>query len=218
MSIAGLYAITPDLDDTAALLGKVEAALAGGARLLQYRNKIADPALRLAQARALAGCAAATACPLIINDRSRPRAAKSMPTACTSAARTARSPRRARGSGRTGSSASPATGRSRTRSRSGASGRRLRRLRRLLSIAASRPARAGAPLRSLGEAKRRPGLPVVAIGGITVDNAPQLIAAGADSVSVITALFGAPDVRAAAQQFSALFAEPANRSRHRSLQ
>jgi thiamine-phosphate pyrophosphorylase len=47
---------------------------------------------------------------------------------------------------------------------------------------------------------------VVAIGGITVDNAPGLIAAGADSVSVITALFGAPDVRAAAQQFSALFA------------
>jgi thiamine-phosphate pyrophosphorylase len=39
-----------------------------------------------------------------------------------------------------------------------------------------------------------------------VDNAPRLIAAGADSVSVITALFSAPDVRAAAQQFSALFA------------
>src|SRR6185295_3312488 len=60
----------------------------------------------------------------------------------------------------------------------------------------------GAPLAILGEAKRRPGLPVVAIGGITVQNAPQLIAAGADSVSVITALFSAPDVRVAAQQFS----------------
>jgi thiamine-phosphate pyrophosphorylase len=45
----------------------------------------------------------------------------------------------------------------------------------------------------------------VAIGGITVDNAPQLIAAGADSISVITALFSAPDVTAAAQQFGALF-------------
>jgi len=57
----------------------------------------------------------------------------------------------------------------------------------------------------LGEAKRNTGLPVVAIGGITVDNAPQLLAAGADSVSVITALFSAPDVKAAARQFSALF-------------
>jgi len=46
---------------------------------------------------------------------------------------------------------------------------------------------------------------VVAIGGITVDNAPQLLAAGADSVAVITALFGAPDIKAAARQFSAIF-------------
>ena len=57
----------------------------------------------------------------------------------------------------------------------------------------------------LGEAKRRPGLPVVAIGGITVDNAPQLIAAGADGVAVITALFGASDVKAAARLFSGIF-------------
>jgi thiamine monophosphate synthase len=63
----------------------------------------------------------------------------------------------------------------------------------------------GAPMSILGEAKRRPGLPVVAIGGITVDNAPQLIAAGADSVAVITALFGASDVKAAARLFSGIF-------------
>jgi len=42
------------------------------------------------------------------------------------------------------------------------------------------------------------------IGGITVDNAPSLIAAGADSVAVITALFDAPDIEAAAKRFSAL--------------
>jgi thiamine-phosphate pyrophosphorylase len=45
----------------------------------------------------------------------------------------------------------------------------------------------------------------VAIGGITLDNASQLISAGADSVAVITALFGAPDVTVAAQKFNALF-------------
>jgi thiamine-phosphate pyrophosphorylase len=56
-------------------------------------------------------------------------------------------------------------------------------------------------------------VPVVAIGGITPDNAPQLIAAGADSVAVISALFDADDVTMTARRFSALFAarEPANR-------
>ena len=51
--ICGLYAITPDETDTAELLRKVRLALLGGARLLQYRNKIADVALRLEQAWAL---------------------------------------------------------------------------------------------------------------------------------------------------------------------
>ena len=63
----------------------------------------------------------------------------------------------------------------------------------------------GAPMSILGEAKRQTGLPVVAIGGITVENAPQLIAAGADSVAVITALFSAADIEATARQFTALF-------------
>jgi hypothetical protein len=62
-----------------------------------------------------------------------------------------------------------------------------------------------APLALLGKAKRRLSTPVVAIGGITLDNAPQLIAAGADGVAVISALFGADDVKLAARSFSALF-------------
>ncbi len=48
-------------------------------------------------------------------------------------------------------------------------------------------------------------LPVVAIGGITPHNAPQLIAAGADAVAVISALFNAADIAAAAQEFRTLF-------------
>src|SRR6185436_16201316 len=67
-TIRGLYAVTPDLADTAAMLGKVEAALAGGARLLQYRNKVADAALRLEQAGALAALCRRHGVPLIVND------------------------------------------------------------------------------------------------------------------------------------------------------
>jgi len=44
-------------------------------------------------------------------------------------------------------------------------------------------------------------------GGITQATTPQLIAAGADSVAVITALFGAPDVAQAAREFCALFGD-----------
>src|SRR5262249_21618711 len=68
IAVGGLYAITPDLADTGALLAKVEAALAGGARLLQYRNKVADPGLRLEQARGLARLCRGYRVPLIVND------------------------------------------------------------------------------------------------------------------------------------------------------
>jgi thiamine-phosphate pyrophosphorylase len=52
-AISGLYAETPELADTAGLLARIQAVLAGGARLLQYRNKIGDDNLRHRQAAAL---------------------------------------------------------------------------------------------------------------------------------------------------------------------
>jgi thiamine-phosphate pyrophosphorylase len=66
--VKGLYAVTPDTADTAELLARVEAALAGGAKLLQYRNKTASAALRLVQARALLAPCREHHVPLIIND------------------------------------------------------------------------------------------------------------------------------------------------------
>jgi thiamine-phosphate pyrophosphorylase len=49
------------------------------------------------------------------------------------------------------------------------------------------------------------GLPRVAIGGITPENAKLLIEAGADFVASVSGVFGARDARAAAQEFSNLF-------------
>ncbi|MCE3000746.1 MAG: thiamine phosphate synthase, partial [Betaproteobacteria bacterium] len=57
----------------------------------------------------------------------------------------------------------------------------------------------------LAEARRRLDVPVVAIGGITAANTPQLIGAGADAVAVISAVFAAPDVEAAAREIQSLF-------------
>ena len=45
----------------------------------------------------------------------------------------------------------------------------------------------------------------MAIGGITLENAPSLIAAGADAVAVITEVFAAPDIEASARALAALF-------------
>ena len=62
-----------------------------------------------------------------------------------------------------------------------------------------------APLGLFREAKPL-GIPLVAIGGITLDNAPQLIAAGADLLAVLSDLFEARDIRQRARDYGKLFA------------
>src|SRR5215468_2845320 len=66
--IAGLYALTPDLLDSDELIERVGAAIAGGARAIQYRNKIASPPLRRAQALALRDLCTAQSVTFIVND------------------------------------------------------------------------------------------------------------------------------------------------------
>ena len=68
----------------------------------------------------------------------------------------------------------------------------------------TKPAAVRAPLSLFGEAAALE-LPTVAIGGIRADNAASVIAAGADSIAVVDALFGADDPEQAARTFSDLF-------------
>jgi thiamine-phosphate pyrophosphorylase len=60
----------------------------------------------------------------------------------------------------------------------------------------------------LAEARNELGLPVCAIGGITLQNAPQLIAAGADLLAIITDLFEAPDIAARAAAYAKIWETP----------
>jgi thiamine-phosphate pyrophosphorylase len=69
----------------------------------------------------------------------------------------------------------------------------------------TKPAAARATPELLREAKQRIKVPVVAIGGITPDNAPELVEAGADLLAVISGVFAASDIRAAAEQYAALY-------------
>ena len=202
-AISGLYAVTPDSADTAQLLANVEAALAGGARLLQYRNKTASAALRLIQGRALLALCWEYQVPLIVNDHLDLALALdahglhvggedgSVPEA-----------RRRLGPGKLlGVSCYGRIENAHAAAAAGAS---------YVAFGGFfpskvKPGAARTPVGLLGEAKRALALPVVAIGGITVENAPQLMAAGADSVAVISALFDAPDIKSAARRFSKLF-------------
>jgi thiamine-phosphate pyrophosphorylase len=62
-----------------------------------------------------------------------------------------------------------------------------------------------ASIELVAEAKRHVQVPIVAIGGITLEQTPALIAGGVDAVAVIAALFSSADVRATARRFCALF-------------
>lgn len=62
-----------------------------------------------------------------------------------------------------------------------------------------------AELSILPEAKAMIKVPVVAIGGITVDNAQELINGGADMVAVVHSLFAAQNIQDRARELTALF-------------
>ncbi len=202
-AISGLYAVTPDEHDTQLLVKRVEAALAGGVRFLQYRNKIADAALRHSQAVALHDLCKARGAALIINDcveLARDIGAAGVHVGEDDAA--IAHARTLLGSGTLiGASCYNDLGRAHFAKAQGADYVAFG------SFFAStvKPDARRAPLALLSEARRQIKLPVVAIGGITLTNAPQLVAAGADALAVISALFSAPDVQAAARAFTVLF-------------
>jgi len=200
--IKGLYAVTPDLADTALLVSKVEAVLAAGTRLLQYRNKQADDRTRREQAEALCNLCRRHGATLIINDDVALAAAldaDGVHVGIEDAALLVA--RKQLGRGKIiGVSCYDDLSRARAAVAHGADYVAFG------SFFASsvKPRAVRAPL-SLLPAARALGLPVVAIGGITLDNAGELIAAGADAVAVISALFAVPDPGSATRKFCQLF-------------
>ncbi|MBI4492849.1 MAG: thiamine phosphate synthase [Chloroflexi bacterium] len=61
-------------------------------------------------------------------------------------------------------------------------------------------------LELLRAVRRQVPLPLVGIGGITLERAPEVIAAGADGVAVVSAVYGAPDAGLAAERLLAAIA------------
>jgi thiamine-phosphate pyrophosphorylase len=198
-----LYAITPDIPDTADLLRRVTSALRGGARVLQYRNKSADPALRLEQARALREATRAFGVPFIINDDARLAAEVGADGVHIGADDGGVQAARALlgAGGIVGVSCYNRIPAARAAVADGADYIAFG----AFFASAVKPDAVTADLALLRQARAELAVPIVAIGGITAENAAPLVEAGADAVAVISALFSAPDVEAAAKEFAEIF-------------
>ena len=188
--IRGLYAITPDWDDTEALARAVEASLGAGTRLLQYRNKPASPGKKREQLLALMPPCERHYCTLVVNDDWRLALDLGLDAVHIGSddgearlVRDAVGPEVILGVSCYGD---------------------LARARALAPYAdylafgsvfasSTKPAAVAAALEVLQEA-RALGRPVVAIGGIDAANAGQVLAAGADAVAVIRGVFGGESV------------------------
>lgn len=201
--ISGLYAVTPDRSDTDALARDVEAALRGGARAIQYRNKAAGPELQARQASRLAGICRRMGARLIVNDNvelARDSGADGVHLGRDDG--DVASARRILGNGRwIGVSCYDDMRRASNAVREGADYVAFG----SFFPSSTKPGAVRAPLGLLRTARAGLAVPVVAIGGIDAGNAGALIEAGADAVAVISAVFDARDVEAAARQLSALF-------------
>lgn len=193
MKLRGLYAVTPEAPDA---VEKLSLALEGGVALLQYRRKRRD----LTEARAVAALARRHGVPLIVNDDVE--LALELDADGVHLGRDdgeLGAARRRLGDRILGASCYDDAGLARRAVRAGADYVAFG------SVFASptKPAAVRAPLTLFAT---RLGVPLCAIGGITLENAPRVLAAGADLLAVVTDLFDAPDIRARAAQYQRLFA------------
>jgi thiamine-phosphate pyrophosphorylase len=201
----GLYLVTPDCDDTALLCQQVKQAVQGGVAMVQYRHKTASAALRLEQASALLTICRQAAVPLLINDHidlaqtlDADGVHVGQHDAAITQARALLGPDKIIGAS--------CYNRFELAEQAQAAGADY------IAFGACYPSptkpdapRANAAL--FTQAKQVLSVPVVGIGGITLDNAPPLIAAGADALAVITDIFQASDISARCRQYLPLFAK-----------
>jgi thiamine-phosphate pyrophosphorylase len=204
--VSGLYAVTPEVADSIVLVGMVEAALHGGARVIQYRSKSTGDLLRREQAAAIAKVCRARNAIFIVNDSvtlAREVDADGVHLGRSdgdvAAARAVLGPAKL-----IGVSCYDELPRARAAQSSGADYVAFG----SFFSSATKPLAVRADMELLRRAALEISLPVVAIGGINEDNACSLIAAGAAAIAVLSALFDAPDIEARARSFARLFQVP----------
>ncbi len=198
MKLRGLYAITPEHADSDLLLRQVARALEGGIAMLQYRRKGRQDAR---EARALADLCRSKGVPFVVNDDVALAIECGADGAHLGRDDGALAAARTRLQGKLlGASCYDSLAAARAAVAAGADYVAFG------SVFASptKPAAVRAPLALFAEA-RALGVPLVAIGGINLQNAPLLLQAGADALAVISDVFDAADIAARARAYGKLF-------------
>lgn len=205
--IHGLYAITSaDLCAGPDLQTRVASAILGGAGIIQYRDKLANPQQQLERARTLRRLCSESGARLIINDDAGLALEVGADGVHIGKAdgnladiRKCIGPEKILGVSCYGS-----LQRAYHAQESGADYVAFG----SVFPSSTKPDAPPATLRLIEEAHRALAVPIVAIGGITLDNAERVVCAGADSVAVISGLFETRDIETTARAFSGLFAHP----------
>lgn len=199
----GLYLVTPDWDDTDALIKVTETALSVGVGLLQYRHKTANGELRLEQASALLKLCRQHNVPFIVNDHIDLCIALDADgihvggtDASVAVVRTLIGKDKILGASCYGDFALAEQAQI-----AGAS---------YVAFGGFYPSRVkkyevSTPASIVSKAKSQLTLPVCAIGGMTPENAKPLVKEGADMVAAISSVYSADDISIAVKEFAALF-------------
>ena len=199
----GLYLVTPDWDDTDALIKATETALSVGIGLLQYRHKTANGELRLEQASVLLKLCRQHNVPFIINDHIDLCIALDADgihvggtDASVAVVRTLIGKDKILGASCYGDFALAEQAQI-----AGAS---------YVAFGGFYPSRVkkyevSTPAAIVSKAKSQLTLPVCVIGGMTPDNAKPLVKEGADMVAAISSVYSADDIATAVREFAALF-------------
>lgn len=200
----GLYAITDSiLIPPGQVATRVAQAIAGGATVVQYRNKQASDHERHREAAALVALCQQHNVPLLINDDAGLAAAVGASgvhlgktDAPVRQVREQLGPRAI-----IGVSCYNNLGRAVAAAQAGADYVAFGRF----FPSHSKPDAVQAAAGLLSRARQQLDLPIVAIGGITPGNGQSLLAAGANLLAAIHGVFGQPDIRAAAAAYAELF-------------
>jgi thiamine-phosphate pyrophosphorylase len=199
----GLYLVTPDWDDTEALLKATEIALTVGVGLLQYRHKTASGELRLEQASALLTLCRQHNVPFIVNDHIDLCIALDADgihvggtDASVAVVRTLIGKEKILGASCYGDFSLAEQAQI-----AGAS---------YVAFGGFYPSRVkkyevSTPASIVSKAKAELTVPVCVIGGMTPENAKPLVREGADMVAAISSVYSAEDITKAVREFAALF-------------
>ena len=201
--IKGLYAITPDSADLNTLIQKTKSAIEGGAFMVQYRSKIQDRDVKMQQCAAILRLCREYEIPCIVNDDvDMCRILEADGVHLGEKDDNIAEVRHILGEDAIiGSSCYDQLDRAKSAQKEGASYVAFG----AMFPTSTKPNAPRATLALLKEAKREIQIPIVAIGGITVNNAHDVIKTGIDAIAVINSLYEAKSIKETAETLSKMF-------------